>query len=503
MLTLPGLVNADAVRRYFRTTLPSGTVAVIVMEPSDRLSHQRLHRLVDSSLAQQDRSGGRLAGTPLGLLGKRLRPQIDEDAPMLRIHNTTICAPGGQRELADLIARLSVEPYDRPEAGWKAWIIDGLAGGRWALAVVTSPALDIARSGPEYVWSRLLRSGPHEDPADDPQATGPGIGAPRLDEFVSDTITGLLENYVRSLWLTAAAASGAVQAARGMLSGLGELRQMPPAVSSRSGPVPDSVFNAPLTRRRTVAFASIPRADLDAVSHAFGGTVTNAFLAACTLSLRGWLERYATVPDEPLLMRVPLPLSGGDSVACGDALAVGRIGIPVQLNDPVQVLVNLHTATDRLNSARLRNAEKSSLSLDLARLTKSLPRPVRHAAKRLDAGLGLWQRHPENCHGNVSYFSGRPAPAYCAGVKVVGMQTVDPLQGCGLNIAVTARGDVLDLSVCVCPDNVPAVDDIATGIADSVDVLVAAAHEFPRGQGRSVVTQMTSHVTKHSLNRRH
>jgi hypothetical protein len=81
---------------------------------------------------------------------------------------------------------------------------------------------------------------------------------------------------------------------------------------------------------------------------------------------------------------------------------------------------------------------------------------------------------------------------------------VVPLQaGCGLTIALTSRGDVLDPSVCVCPDNVPAVDDIATRIAVSVDILVAAARKSPRGHGRSVVTKMTSHATKRSHGRRY
>ena len=39
-------------------------------------------------------------------------------------------------------------------------------------------------------------------------------------------------------------------------------------------------------------------------------------------------------------------------------------------------------------------------------------------------------------------------------------------------------------------------DAIATGIADSLDILVAAARKSPRGQGRSVVTEMTSHATQ-------
>ncbi len=71
-----------------------------------------------------------------------------------------------------------------------------------------------------------------------------------------------------------------------------------------------------------------------------------------------------------------------------------------------------------------------------------------------------------------------------------------------MNIALTSHRDALDLSVCVCPDNVPAVNDIANGIVESVDVLGAAAHKSPHGQGRSVVTEMTSQATKRSRARR-
>jgi diacylglycerol O-acyltransferase len=80
-----------------------------------------------------------------------------------------------------------------------------------------------------------------------------------------------------------------------------------------SGPVPRTVFNAPLTERRAVAFASIPLADMKTVNNAFGGSITNVFLAACTLSLRAWLQRHDAVPDGPLLMQVPLSLPDADS----------------------------------------------------------------------------------------------------------------------------------------------------------------------------------------------
>jgi diacylglycerol O-acyltransferase len=43
---------------------------------------------------------------------------------------------------------------------------------------------------------------------------------------------------------------------------------------------------------------------------------------------------------------------------------------------------------------------------------------------------------------------------------------------------------------------VPGVDDIATGIVDALDTLMSAARKSPRGQGRSVVTEMTTHTSK-------
>lgn len=47
-----------------------------------------------------------------------------------------------------------------------------------------------------------------------------------------------------------------------------------------------------------------------------------------------------------------------------------------------------------------------------------------------------------------------------------------------------------------------AVNDIATGIVESVGILLAAAQESPRREGRSVLTQITSHPKKRPQTRR-
>jgi len=480
------------------STMPAHTVALIIIEGADQLSHQRLHQLVGSSLPQLARFRSRLVDKPLGL-GQPVWAEIDDYDPTPQIHRVTVRAPGGWREFADLIAQLTTGLQHRRDPLWEAWSVDGLAGARWALAVKMSPTLSDGVAGTGSIWPRLLNTGPQDDSTND-LPTEPSLGtSPSLGELITDMTTELVENYVTGVWLIAEALTGVLQGVRRRLRGTGEPDPMPPAQSSMSGPVPHTVFNAPLTERRAVAFASISLADLTTVNNAFGGSITNVFLAACTLSLRAWLQRHDTVPDDPLVMQMPLSLPTADPTTIDNPFTVGRIRIPVQLEDPVRVLTNLHTATERLNTERRCKAEKTGPTVDFAAIASLIPPTVAHAAMQLYTGLGLGQRLAPICHGSVSYISGKPAPAYCAGAKVVGMYSVAPLvEGCGLNITLTSHGDVMDLSVCVCPDNVPAVNEIATGIAESVGILVAAAQKSPRGLGRSVVTEITSHATKRS-----
>jgi diacylglycerol O-acyltransferase / wax synthase len=96
--TDPTWVNQDSTSPY--------SVSLIILEPSDRLSHEKLQQLVGLSLPQLARFRSRLVGKPLGV-GQPLWSEIDDYDPTPQIHRATVCAPGGRRELADLIAQLS------------------------------------------------------------------------------------------------------------------------------------------------------------------------------------------------------------------------------------------------------------------------------------------------------------------------------------------------------------------------------------------------------------
>ncbi|BBZ44313.1 diacylglycerol O-acyltransferase [Mycobacterium parmense] len=496
------LSGIDALSLHTQSsTVPAHTVSLVIIEASDQLSHERLRRLLAGSLPRLARFRSRLVTKPFGV-GQPLWAEIEDYDPDPQIHCATVRAPGGRRELADLVATLSTGRPHRYNQLWEAWSINGLAGGRWALAVKMSPALNDGAAGMASMWPRLLTTAPHAD-ASSNLPTEPSLGcAPSVGEVVTGVMAEIAENYVTGVWLIAETMSNVLRAMSVRLSGTAGRDSMTPAVSPTSGPVPHTVFNAPLTGRRAVAFSSIRLADVKAVSDAFGGSIPNVVLAACTLSLRAWLKQHDKVPSDPLLMRMPFELPATDPPAAGKSLTVGRLRIPVHLDDPVQVLANLHTATERLNAIRSGASEKGYPSVDLATVASLVPPSLARIGMQLYTRSGLRHRLEPICHGRVSYIAGEAAPAYCAGAKVVGMHTVAPLAAeSGLNIALTSRGDALDVSVCACPDNVPAVDDLATGIARSLDILMAAAQESPRGQGRSVVSELMSHPANRARGR--
>jgi diacylglycerol O-acyltransferase / wax synthase len=493
------LSGADALSLHTQSLRsPAHTLTVAIINASDQLSHQRLHRLVAESLPRLARFRSRLVPKPLGV-GQPLWAEIDNYDPSSQIHCLTVPPPGGPRELADLIADLSTRRPDCRKQLWEAWSIDGLTADRWALAVKTSPALNDGAAGAASLWPRLLTTGPRTNSAHR-LPFEPSLGsAPSVGELVTDAVIEVAENQFTGVWLMAEALSGVLQTVRGRLHRKRERKPTPSSASRISGPVPHTVFNAPLTRRRAVAFTSISLADVKAVSDAFGGSITNVLVAASALSLRAWLQRHDKVPDSPLLMRMPFELPVTDRRRTAKTSTIGRLRIPVHLDDPVQVLANLHTATERLNSIMEGSSETAYPPIDLEAMASLLPPTVAHVGMLLFTRSGLRHQLMPVCHGSVSSTAVEPVPAYCAGGKVVGIHTVAPLsEESGLNIAFVSRGEELDVSVCVCPDNVPAVEDIATGIAHSVDILMAAARKSPRGQGRSVVTEMTTHPANRS-----
>src|SRR5689334_18853197 len=92
-------------------------------------SEEQLRGHVEGRLERVPRLRQRLVQAPLRL-GTPLWAD-DPDFDLRRhVRQTTISAPGGERELGDVAARIFAPPLDRSRPLWELWLVDGLGRGR-------------------------------------------------------------------------------------------------------------------------------------------------------------------------------------------------------------------------------------------------------------------------------------------------------------------------------------------------------------------------------------
>lgn len=95
-MTIARLSGADALPLHTQSRkVPAHTVALVVMEASEQLSHQRLQQVVAASLPQLARFRSRLVAKPLGV-GQPVWAEIDDYDPSPHIHSATVRAREGR-----------------------------------------------------------------------------------------------------------------------------------------------------------------------------------------------------------------------------------------------------------------------------------------------------------------------------------------------------------------------------------------------------------------------
>ncbi len=432
------LSGADAISLSTETpTTPAHYVVLIVMEPSNAVSHHRLHELAGTSLPQLAHFRSRLFPKPLGL-GQPVWAEIPNFDPSRHLYKIAVPPPGGTGEFADIIAKLATRRLVRHKPLWQAWSIEGLAGGRWALALKISQAMVGGVGGLASILARLVTIGPDDDPTGYLPAE-PSLGEPpSLVELVTDTAAELTGNPFTGARIVGEAVPAVLRSVVNRLRGGDGIA------------VPRTVFNEPLTQRREVAFAELRQADINAVADAFNVSADDVFLAACALSLRTWLQRHSRVPEHPLVMHVllsPVP---------------ARVRLPVQHDDPVKVLSDCHAD---------RNHENRSQIPSLAEL---VPPNLLQTGMQVYTRLGLSRRFPPVAHGVAATINGPPVPVYCAGARVAAIHAVPPLaEGSGLSISQVLHDQAAGVTVCACPDRVTGIEQIADGIVYGVTQLRA------------------------------
>jgi len=392
------------------------------------------------------------------------RPVWVEDPHFdLRYHvrRTALPAPGGDQQLADLMARVMSQRLDRDHPLWEYWVAEGLAQDRWALISKLHHCMVDGISGTD-LYRVIFDSSPEPAPPAVDNRTVGGEPSPLqlAAQAALDTVL-LPVREARALGSAAADPGGAARKAAGTVRAIAKLAPAlwPATGSSLSGRIGQQ-------RRYTWARASLD--DVKKIKQALGGTVNDVVLTAISSGFRALLLARGEQP-EPHMIRSLVPVSlraPGEENIYENRVSAVLADLPVQVADAVERLVAVQAELQTLKATN--EAQVGEALVTLGRYT---PFPLVSWWIRL--AFGLPQREIVTVTTNVP---GPRQPLYGMGRRLLEIIPYVP-------IATTVRIGISIFTYCgnvtfgITGDfaSSPDLDVLARGIENGISELLAAA----------------------------
>lgn len=471
------LSGLDAAFLLLETRTTTGNVGGVLIfddeSAREPVTLERFMRLITHRLPLVPLFRRRLMTVPMGLDHPYWIEDPDFDLEF-HVRQTAVPSPGTDEQLAALVGRLHSRPLDLRRPLWEAYLITGLAGGRFAVYTKVHHAAIDGASGAE-VMAALLDLDPtgRPRPADDWTPEQP------LSEAELLARAGI--SMVRQPW-------NAVQLAGSLLKRAPQLTELvKPYAEDIVGRIvgrpdedggvivrtavlpPETLINGTITGHRRYAFRSVSLDDVKAVKNAHGVTVNDVVMAMTAGVLRRWFIEHGDLPESPLIAMVPVSVRSADETAKGGNKISSMLpALPTNVADPLERLRLAHEAT------KLAKEQHAALPDGLvADVTEFMVPGILGRAARVSMSLGLLQRvNPSNLV--VSNVPGPNVPIYLAGAQMLSYYPVSALpDGQGLNVTVVGYLGGLHFGLIADREMVPDLNDLADYLQEELDLLLA------------------------------
>jgi diacylglycerol O-acyltransferase / wax synthase len=408
----------------------------------------------------------RLAHVPLG----QGRPVWTDDPhfnPGYHIRHTALPHPADETALKRLAGRLFSQRLDRSKPLWEIWLVQQMAGNRFALIAKTHHALVDGISGVD-ITTVLFDTSPHptgvSKPAE-PWAAKPLPGSAKLlGEALVERATVPTEMGRGTRALLRAPRRVANQVAQGVKD-VGAT-----AMAGIKSPAPPSPFNVDIGPHRRYTFADAELARFKAIKDSLGGTLNDVVLASVALALGRYL-RAQGLDTSGMELKAMVPVSvradsdrSSRTPALGNQVAAMWAPLPVGVENPADCLARIRDAMEDLKeSGQALGAQV------LTNLAGFAPPTILSQAARLQAR----QRYFNLVVTNVP---GPQFPLYLLGRKLSRLYPVVPLaRRQALGIAVMSYNGRLGFGLLADYDAVPELESIERDLERAIASLARAA----------------------------
>ncbi|MBA3302739.1 MAG: wax ester/triacylglycerol synthase family O-acyltransferase [Acidimicrobiia bacterium] len=397
-------------------------------------------------------------------------PLFDLDYHVRRV---AVPPPGTERQLLDLAALLSSDPFDRARPLWQFTLIEGLEDGRGALlgklhhtvtdgeggVRLSSMFVDLERDATEPLGGEPepLDAGDNPDVDELADILGRGPVASMADGVLGGVRSGLdlarraLTDTVATMSNPSSVPDRAATVVDGTRSVLRQLSTTEPARSP---------LWSERSLRRHLEVMSVPLDDAKLAAKALGGTVNDLFVTGA-VGAAGAYHRASGQPVDELRMAMPISTRSRDEEgkkAGGNAFAPTRMLVPTGIEDPAERF----TAVQATIGAT-RKEPAFGLTDRVAGVLGALPDALLVRVARQQVGTVDF---------TTSNVRGAPFDLYIAGAHVLANYPLGPMAGTAFNLTTLSYRGQLDMGCLMDPAAVQDTTLMRTCLVESYEELL-------------------------------
>ena len=380
---------------------------------------------------------------------------VDLDYHLRRVR---VPAPGGRRELDEVIGTVASTPLDRSRPLWEFHFAEGMAEHRCAIIGKIHHALADGVASANLLGRLMDLDGPRQDECDNDTTCIPPSTAELLRAAGRD--------HVRQL----AALPGVMV---DTLSGVRRLRRRARERGdhpdlARMLHAPPTFMNHVVSPARTFATATLSLAQVKETGKHLRITINDMAMAMVAGALRELMLRYDGSADRPIVASVPASTDRSPHRVSGNELGGMAVSLPTHVADPLERV--------RLASLATGIAKENNELFGPELYGKLITYLPPFAAPPAFKWLG--RRDARNTLFNVpvSNVAGPRVRGHLAGAPVSEIYSAGPLiAGCGINITVWSYVEQLNISVIADDRTVDDTHEVTHAMVHALREIRAAA----------------------------
>jgi diacylglycerol O-acyltransferase / wax synthase len=280
------------------------------------------------------------------------RPVWSDDPhfnPYYHLRHTALPKPADEAALKRLAGRLFSQRLDRSKPLWEIWLVQRMAGGRFALIAKTHHALVDGISGVD-ITTVLFDTSPKPTPIA-PPATWSAKPLPGPAKLLGEAL-------VERATVPAEMMRAARAVVRGPRKAVAQVTDVVRSIGATTlaginAPAPPSPFNVDIGPHRRYTFLDAELDRFKAIKDSLGGTLNDVVLASVALALGRYLRRHGHKTDG-LVLKAMVPVSVRSKAQrgeLGNQVAAMWAPLPVGVENPAECLHRISKAMEELKSS--------------------------------------------------------------------------------------------------------------------------------------------------------